>query len=184
MLSKQERRKRKYKFGGTKVCRAGEARKYFVNPKIENFRLVCKLHYLQFGFQIYRCSRSQMFLGTGALKNFAMLEFLFNKVAGLQAWNIIKKRPQHRCFSLKIAKSLRASFLQNTSGGCFWKYLMNSLFIAYGDDESCHCVVRIGSPALISFYCVCFVSFYFFLFFLFFYWFYYLLRYWGKFVNT
>ena len=100
-----------------------------------------------------------MFFGTGALKNFAMLEFLSNKVAGL------KKRLQNRCFSVKFAKSLSASFLQNTSGGCVWKYLMNSLFMAYENDESCHCVVRIGSPALISFYCASFVSFYFFLFF-------------------
>ena len=100
-----------------------------------------------------------MFFGTGALKNFAMLEFLSNKVAGL------KKRLQNRCFSVKFAKSLSASFLQNTSGGCVWKYLMNSHFMAYENDESCHCVVRIGSPALISFYCASFVSFYFFLFF-------------------
>ena len=174
MFSKQERGKSKYKFGGTKVCKAEEVRKYFVNPKIESFRLVCKLHYLQFGFQIYRSSRSQMFFGTGALKNFAMLEFLFNKVAGLQVCNFIKKRLQHWCFSMKFAKSLRASFLQNTSGGCFWKYLMNSLFIVCENDESCHCVVLIW---LISFYCVCFVSFYFFLFSLFFCGFYYLLRY-------
>ena len=41
---------------------------------------------------------------------------------------------------------------------------MNSLFIAYENDESCHCVVRIGSPVLISFYCVCFISFYVFIF--------------------
>ena len=71
---------------GTKVCKAEEVRKYFVNPKIESFRLVCKLHYLLFGFQIYISSRPQMFFGTGALKNFAMLEFLANKVAGLQAF--------------------------------------------------------------------------------------------------
>ena len=75
--------------------------------------------------------RSQMFFRTGALKNLAMLEFLFNKVAGLQACNFIKKRFQHRCFSVKFAKSLGESFLQYTSGGCFWKYLMNSLFILH-----------------------------------------------------
>ena len=131
MFSKQERRKSKYKFGGTKVCKAEEVRKYFVNPKIESFRLVCKLHYLQFGFQIYRSSRSQMFFGAGAFKNFAMLDFLFNKVAGFQACNFIKKRLQHRCFSVKFAKFSSASFLQNTSGGCFWNYLMSSLNIAY-----------------------------------------------------
>ena len=53
---------------------------------------------------------------------------------------------------------------------------MNSLFIAYDNDESCHCVVRICPPARISFYYVCFNSFYFFLFFLFSCGFYYLLR--------
>ena len=38
---------------------------------------------------------------------------------------------------------------------------MNSLFIGNDNDELCHCVVRVGSPALISFYCVGFVSFFF-----------------------
>ena len=46
MFSKQERRKSNYKFGGTKVSKAEEVRKYFVNPKIESFPLVYKLHYL------------------------------------------------------------------------------------------------------------------------------------------
>ena len=32
----RERRESKHKFGGTKVCKADEIRKYFVNPKIEN----------------------------------------------------------------------------------------------------------------------------------------------------
>ena len=32
----RERRKSKHKFGGIKVCIAGEIRKYFVNTKIEN----------------------------------------------------------------------------------------------------------------------------------------------------
>ena len=46
MFDKQERRKNKYKYGGTNVCKAQEVRKYFVNPKIESFRLACKLPYL------------------------------------------------------------------------------------------------------------------------------------------
>ena len=83
MVNKQQRCKSKYKYGGTKVCKAEEVKKYFVNPKIESFWLACKLPYLQFGFQIYRSSRSQMFFRAGSLKNFAMLEFLSNKVAGL-----------------------------------------------------------------------------------------------------
>ena len=39
-----------------------------------------------------------------------MLESLFNKVAGLKACNFIKKRLQHRCFPVNIAKFLRTSF--------------------------------------------------------------------------
>ena len=34
MFNKQERRKSKYKYGGTKVCKAEEVKKYFVNPKV------------------------------------------------------------------------------------------------------------------------------------------------------
>ena len=37
---------------------------------------------------------------------------------------------------------------------------MNSLFIAYQNDERCHFVGRISSPALISFYCIFIVSLY------------------------
>ena len=39
----------------------------------------------------------------------------------LQAGNFIKKRLQHRCFTVNIIKFLRTFFLQNTSGGCFSK---------------------------------------------------------------
>ena len=40
-----------------------------------------------------------------------MLEFLFNKIAGLWACNFILKRLlQHRCFSVNIPKYLRAAF--------------------------------------------------------------------------
>ena len=35
IFSIRERRKSRHKFGGTKVCKAEEVRKYFVNPKIE-----------------------------------------------------------------------------------------------------------------------------------------------------
>ena len=36
MFSMRESRKSKHIFGGTKVCKAKEVRKYFVNSKIEN----------------------------------------------------------------------------------------------------------------------------------------------------
>ena len=35
-----------------------------------------------------------------------MLESLFKNVAGLKAYNFIKKRPEHRCFPVNIAKFL------------------------------------------------------------------------------
>ena len=39
-----------------------------------------------------------------------MLEFLSNKVSGLKTGNFIKKRLQHRCFPVNIAKFLRTAF--------------------------------------------------------------------------
>ena len=39
----------------------------------------------------------------------------------MRACNFIKKKLQNRCFPGKLEK-LRALFLQNTSGGCFWNY--------------------------------------------------------------
>ena len=48
-----------------------------------------------------------------------VLESFFNKVAGQKACNFIKKELQSRCFLVNVAKFLRATFLQNTSSGCF-----------------------------------------------------------------
>ena len=39
-----------------------------------------------------------------------VLKSLFNKVAGIQAYNSIKKKLQHRCFPVNIAKFLRTAF--------------------------------------------------------------------------
>ena len=55
-------------------------------------------------------------------------------------------RKFRKYISVSISHSHRASF-------------MRSLVIAFKKDEWCHFVVRIGSLALISFYCVCAVSF-------------------------
>ena len=60
---------------------------------------------------------------------------------------------------------------------------MRSLFIAFKNDEWCHFVARIGSPALISLLHV-FRFFPISLCFLIFCELYYLLRYWGKFNNV
>ena len=42
-----------------------------------------------------------------------MLESFINKFSGLKAWNFIKKRLQHGCFPLNIAKFLRTPILKN-----------------------------------------------------------------------
>ena len=43
-----------------------------------------------------------------------VLKSLFNKVAGLQAWNFIKKRLQHSCFLVNIVKFLTTLISKNT----------------------------------------------------------------------
>ena len=42
-----------------------------------------------------------------------VLESLFNNIAGLQACNVIKKRIQHRCFPVHIAKFLITTISKN-----------------------------------------------------------------------
>ena len=48
-------------------------------------------------------------------KKTPVLESLYNKFAGLKAFDFIKRKLQHRCFSVDTARFLRASFPQNTS---------------------------------------------------------------------
>ena len=57
---------------------------------------------------IYKCFSRKSFANfTGKTP---MLESLFTKVAGPQAGNFIKKKIQHRCFTVKFTKFLRAPF--------------------------------------------------------------------------
>ena len=70
-----------------------------------------------------RSSRSQMFFKIDVLKNFAnlpgkkpVLESFLNKVAVLKVCSFIKKRLQHRCFSVKFHKFLRAPFFTKLRG--------------------------------------------------------------------
>ena len=46
-------------------------------------------------------------------KETPVLESLFKKIAGLKACNFIKKRRQHRCFPVNIAKFLRLHISKN-----------------------------------------------------------------------
>ena len=51
-----------------------------------------------------------------------VLEFLLNKVAGLKACNFVKKRLQHKCFTLNIAKFLTDFFIE------YLKWLLLTFF--------------------------------------------------------
>ena len=57
-----------------------------------------------------------------AQKKTLVLESLFHKTAALEACNFIKKRLQHRCFAVNIAKFLRTPILKNI---CKWQLLHN-----------------------------------------------------------
>ena len=60
-----------------------------------------------------RCSVIKVFLKISLiLQETPVLESLFNKVAGLQACNFIKKRLQHRYFPVKIAKFFKKTFFE------------------------------------------------------------------------
>ena len=59
----RERRKGKHKFGGTKVCKAVEVKKYFVNFKIQNEvfgkcvnYIICSLDFRYTEAVVRRCS--------------------------------------------------------------------------------------------------------------------------------
>ena len=44
-----------------------------------------------------------------------------NTCASARPETLLKKRLSHRCFHVNFVKFLRTLFLQNTSGGCFWR---------------------------------------------------------------
>ena len=63
-----------------------------------------------------------------------MLEAPFNKVEGLEAYNFIKKKPQHKCFPVKFAKFLRIIILKNI---CEWLLLniKNKIILSTADTQ-------------------------------------------------
>ena len=54
-----------------------------------------------------------------------MLESLYNKVAGLQSYEFIKKRLQRKYFPVNLVKFLKPPFLQNTSEGLLVYIFLN-----------------------------------------------------------
>ena len=60
-----------------------------------------------------------------------MLKSLFDKVAGLNVFNFIKKRLQHKCFPVKFAKSLRIPILKNICERLFLYLFLDELYDFY-----------------------------------------------------
>ena len=77
-----------------------------VNPNLKKNKNVVTLDAL-----VFRSSSLQMFYKIGVLENFAKFTekllcqgLYFNKVAGLKAGNLFRKRLWHRCFPVNFAK--------------------------------------------------------------------------------
>ena len=77
-----------------------------------------------------RSSRLEVLCKTGVFRNFVKFtgkhlcqRLFFNKVAGLRALTLLKKRLWHKCFPVNFVNLPRKSFLQNTSSGCFCIWL-------------------------------------------------------------
>ena len=103
--------------------------KYLLDSDISTVKIADLLSRTLNKSAISRSSRSQIFFKIGILKisqysqESTCVGSLYNKVAGVKACNFIKKKLQHRCFPVSIAKFLRTVFVYNASGGC----LSNSL---------------------------------------------------------
>ena len=145
--------------------------------------IICSLDFSYTEAVVRRFSSEQVLLNISQSWSFFLIKLLAFIV---QACNFIEKRLQHRYFSLKFAKSLRASFLQNTYGGCFL-----CLEISY--ELSAYCIMRMMNRFIVWYVlalqhlfhfiaCVSFLSISF-SFFYFFRGFYFLFRYWDKFAN-
>ena len=74
---------------------------------------------------VFQNSRSQKF--RNIYRKTAILDSLFNKVAGLKVCNFIKKRLRHWYFPVNIAKFLRTPILKNIFKWLLLKIEMNSL---------------------------------------------------------
>ena len=81
-------------------------------PKISDLFRPSTVFYVSFvnsEAAVRRCSSKKLFLKQYSQKN-AFVGVFFYEVVGLKACNFIKKGPQHRCFTVNIAKFLRIPF--------------------------------------------------------------------------
>ena len=96
-------------------------------PQILNYLLSIYLSPFRYLIKISRSNHPEVFCEKGVLGNSTKFKgkhlcqgLFFNKVKGLRAATLLKKRLWHRCFPVNFAKLLRNLFLQNISDGCFW----------------------------------------------------------------
>ena len=76
---------------------------------------------------IFRSSHWRSSIKKAILKHFVIFtgkhlcrDLFFNKVAGHQGCNFIKKRLQHRCYLVNIRKFIRSTILKNISERLYW----------------------------------------------------------------
>ena len=88
-----------------------------------------KLSIIYHQIKISKRYNEQFFNKTTVLKNFAKFtekhlrwSLFLNKNVGLQSWNSIKKRLQHRFFPVNIAKFLRTPVLENICERLFERF--------------------------------------------------------------
>ena len=82
---------------------------YLQHQQSSNFKSSCLQMFFKIGVLFYHIPRKT-----------PVPELLFNKVTGLEVCNFIKKRLQHRCLLVNIAKFLRTPILKNI---CEWLLL-------------------------------------------------------------
>ena len=104
----------------TQISRTADVSKFFppffsnLGPKVYSYKHLnfFRQRLLNLGFKGLS-NRSSVKKFHKLHRKTPVLKSLFNKVAGPQACNFIKKRFQHRCFPLKCAKFLGTPILKN-----------------------------------------------------------------------
>ena len=86
-----------------------------------------------------------------------MLESLFKKIAGLKACNVIKKKPQHRCFPVNIAKFLKLPISKNTCDGLLLTDLMVLCYMGL-KVQGLNCIMALGLRVWVTGLVFCFKS--------------------------
>ena len=83
--------------------------KLFCSNYWQNPQITAAVHYSQKQF----CKKMYSVKVRKYHRKIPVLESVFNKVAGLRAYNFIAKKLQHRCFPVKFAKIFRIPILKN-----------------------------------------------------------------------